>query len=231
MSVVVDVIIPALNEQQSVGLVVKAIDRSEVRHIVVVDNGSKDQTAQVAAEAGATVLEEPEKGYGAACLRGLAYLSGLSRVPDLVVFLDADFADDPAMLGQLIAPIRNGEADLVIGTRVAALRQPGSMTIAQRWGNQLATTLIRWLYGYRFSDLGPFRAIRWTSLMQLGMSDRNYGWTVEMQVKAARQGLRCCEVAVPYRVRIGQSKVSGTVRGTVLAGYKILFTVFKYALR
>lgn len=229
MSSIVDVIIPARNEQEAIARVVGAIDRSLVRFVVVVDNGSTDDTAVRAARAGATVVHEPERGYGAACLRGIEFLRSRQPVPDVVVFLDGDYADDPRQIGQIAAPVIAGEADLVIGSRVTGQRQRGSLTLPQRWGNLLATTLIRWLYGYRFTDLGPFRAISWKCLQQLNMQDRNYGWTAEMQVKAAAQKLRCQELPVNYRRRIGKSKVSGTVRGMFGAGYKILFVVFKYA--
>ncbi len=225
----VDVIIPALNEEGSISRVLADIPREVVREVVVCDNGSTDNTARRARAGGATVVEAPRRGYGSACLQGIAYLKGLPRgePPDIVVFMDADYSDHPDELPAVIDPIRRGESDLVIGSRAIGERESGSMTVPQRFGNGLATTLIRLLYGYRFTDLGPFRAIRWDKLLELQMEDPDYGWTVEMQVKAARQGLRCTEVPVRYRRRIGDSKVSGTVRGTFMAGYKILWTIFK----
>lgn len=200
-----------------------------VRNVVVVDNGSTDNTRSVAEENGAIVLIENERGYGAACLKGIRHISGLETPPEIVVFMDGDHADDARDLAALIQPILDDEADLVIGSRVLGQRERGSLTAQQRFGNALATQLLYWFYGQRFTDLGPFRAIRYDSLMSLGMVDRNYGWTVEMQVKAAKKGLRCVEVPVRYRRRIGQSKVSGTLKGSILAGYKILLTLFRYA--
>ena len=222
------VIIPAFNEEQSVGRVVGAIPPGWVRDIVVVNNNSSDQTAACAARAGATVLHEPIRGYGRACLTGIAYAQKLQQKPELVVFLDADFSDHPDELPDLVRPILEQHADLVIGSRTLGRRQRGSMTPQQVFGNWLATRLLRWRYGVRFTDLGPFRAIRFDRLLELDMQDTTYGWTVEMQLKAAKHGLRCREVPVQYRKRIGVSKISGTVRGTVLAGYKILTTIFRY---
>lgn len=226
---VTDIIIPAHNEEAAIGQVLSAIPRELVREIVVCDNASTDNTAAVARAHGATVLREPRKGYGSACLTGIAYLQQKAATDslDCVVFLDADFSDHPEELPQLLIPITHHDFDLVIGSRVLGQREKGSLMPQQRFGNWLATTLVRWLYGVRFTDLGPFRAIRWSALQQLGMNDPNYGWTVEMQVRAAKMGLRCTEVPVSYRRRIGTSKVSGTIRGSVLAGYKILWTIFK----
>lgn len=226
---VTDIIIPAHNEEAAIGQVLSAIPRELVREIVVCDNASTDNTAAVARAHGATVLREPRKGYGSACLTGIAYLQQKAAADslDCVVFLDADFSDHPEELPQLLIPITHHNFDLVIGSRVLGQREKGSLMPQQRFGNWLATTLVRWLYGVRFTDLGPFRAIRWSALQQLGMNDPNYGWTVEMQVRAAKMGLRCTEVPVSYRRRIGTSKVSGTIRGSVLAGYKILWTIFK----
>lgn len=226
---VTDIIIPAHNEEAAIGQVLSAIPRELVREIVVCDNASTDNTAAVARAHGATVLREPRKGYGSACLTGIAYLQQKAATDplDCVVFLDADFSDHPEELPQLLIPITHHNFDLVIGSRVLGQREKGSLMPQQRFGNWLATTLVRWLYGVRFTDLGPFRAIRWSALQQLGMNDPNYGWTVEMQVRAAKMGLRCTEVPVSYRRRIGTSKVSGTIRGSVLAGYKILWTIFK----
>lgn len=222
------VIIPAFNEQNSVGKVIRDIPREWVSEIVVVNNNSNDETVSVARAAGATVLEEPEQGYGNACLKGIAYISQQAEKPDIVVFMDADYSDHPEELPLVIQPILAGKADMVIGSRALGERERGSMTPQQVFGNWLATKLLRWLYGAHFTDLGPFRAIRYDALMALGMKDRTYGWTVEMQLKAAKQKLRCTEVPVRYRQRIGVSKVSGTVKGTVMAGYKIIWTIIKY---
>lgn len=222
------VIIPAFNEENSVGQVVREIPAGLVDEVVVVNNNSNDQTAVEAARAGATVLNEPVQGYGRACLRGIDYARNRHQKPDLVVFLDADYSDYPAEMTALVAPILADEADMVIGSRALGNRQRGAMTPQQVVGNWLATTLLRWLYGVRYTDLGPFRAIRFSSLLALDMQDKTYGWTVEMQLKAAKKGLRITEVPVNYRRRIGFSKISGTVRGTVLAGYKIITTIFKY---
>lgn len=222
------VIIPAFNEENSVGKVVRDIPDGMVRETVVVNNASTDRTRIAATEAGATVLDQPEKGYGNACLRGMAYVAAMDRKPDIVVFVDADYSDYPEEMPLLIVPIVAGEADMVIGSRALGNRERGSMTPQQVFGNWLATRLLKLLYGIRFTDLGPFRAIRYSSLLELSMADRNYGWTVEMQVKAAKKGLKCAEVPVRYRKRIGHSKVSGTVKGTVMAGYKILYTIAKY---
>ncbi|OIN60166.1 glycosyltransferase family 2 protein [Arsenicibacter rosenii] len=222
------VIIPAFNEERSIGKVVREIPAAWVQEVIVVNNNSRDQTAAVAAQAGATVLHEAVQGYGRACLRGIAYAQNREPKPDIVVFLDADYSDYPEQLPQVIDPILTGQADMVIGSRALGNRQRGSMTPQQLFGNWLATRLLRWLYGVRYTDLGPFRAIKFSSLMALDMRDQNYGWTVEMQVKAAKKGLKTTEVPVNYRLRIGVSKVSGTVKGTVMAGYKILTTIFKY---
>lgn len=221
-------IIPAFNEERSIGKVVREIPAAWVQEVIVVNNNSRDQTATVAASAGATVLDEPVQGYGRACLRGIAYAQNREPKPDIVVFLDADYSDYPEELPRVIDPILTGQADMVIGSRKLGNRQRGSMTPQQVFGNWLATTLLRWIYNVHYTDLGPFRAIRFSSLIALGMQDQNYGWTVEMQVKAAKKGLKTTEVPVSYRVRIGVSKVSGTVKGTVMAGYKILTTIFKY---
>ncbi len=225
---VIVVIIPAYNEEKSVAKVVREIPAAWVQEVIVVNNNSRDNTAAVAAGAGATVLDEPVAGYGRACLRGIAYAQNREPKPDIVVFLDGDYSDYPEELPLVIDPILTGKADMVIGSRALGNRQRGAMTPHQVFGNWLATTLLRWIYGVQYTDLGPFRAIRFSSLMALGMQDQNYGWTVEMQVKAAKKGLKTTEVPVSYRVRIGVSKVSGTVKGTVMAGYKILTTIFKY---
>lgn len=223
---IADVVIPAYNESRAVASVIGAIDKTLVRRIVVVDNHSDDNTGAVALAAGAVVLREERRGYGSACLCGLAYLA--AQPPDVVVFLDADFSDYPDDLQQVLEPIRSGAARMVIGARVKRLRESGSMMPQQLFGNWLAALLIRLFFGARFTDLGPFRAITWEALQALQMRDRDYGWTVEMQIKAAKQRLPFAEVPVRYRRRIGVSKVSGTLRGTVMAGYKILFTLFRH---
>lgn len=226
---VIDVIIPAYNEEASIALVVKEIPRELVRDIIVCNNNSKDRTAEVGAAAGAVVVTEKRAGYGSACLKGMAYIAARPRTewPDIVVFVDGDHSDYPEQLPELIAPILNRDMDLVIGSRALGDLEPGSMQPQQIFGNWLATSLIRLFYGNVFTDLGPFRAVRYTSLLQLEMEDPDFGWTVEMQVKAAKAKLACCEVPVRYRKRIGESKISGTLKGTVLAGHKILWTIFK----
>lgn len=222
------VIIPAFNEENAVGNVIAEIPRDIVSEVVVVNNNSNDQTAVVAAQAGASVLDERRQGYGFACLKGIEYLRAQSAPPDIVVFLDADYSDYPDEMRQLIAPIWDEGYDMVIGSRALGKRQRGSMTPQQVFGNWLATNLLRWLYGVQYTDLGPFRAIRFDKLLALGMQDTTYGWTVEMQLKAAKMGLKSTEVPVNYRRRVGFSKISGTVKGTLMAGYKIITTIFKY---
>ncbi len=224
----IDVIIPAYNEAEAVGLVIRDIPKHLVRAIVVANNASTDATRAAAERAGATVVDQPVRGYGNACSKAMEQVATHSPAPDIVVFLDADHSDHAEQLPELIAPILHGEADLVIGSRALGLKERGSMTPQQIFGNWLATRMIRWMYGVRFTDLGPFRAVRYEALLAIGMRDRTFGWTVEMQVKAAKLGLRCTEVPVDYRKRIGVSKVSGTVYGTVMAGYKIITTIFKY---
>ena len=224
----IKVIIPAYNEQHSISKVIGDIPASWVQEVVVVNNNSSDHTAQHAREAGATVVQEPRRGYGFACLRGIDYVRQQAEPPDIIVFMDADYSDHPEELPQVVAPIMEDKADMVIGSRALGNRERGSMTFPQVFGNWLATRLLRWLYGAHFTDLGPFRAIRYASLIHLDMKDQTYGWTVEMQLKAARHGLRCTEVPVSYRQRIGVSKVSGTVKGTLMAGYKIIWTIIKY---
>jgi len=218
-------IIPALNEAASIGEVLADIPRW-VDEVVVVDNGSTDNTAQIAAQAGARVVSEPRRGYGQACLTGLAALGAC----DVVVFLDGDYSDHPDQMHRLAEPIVRGEADLVIGSRVLGRRERGALTIQARFGNWLACRLIRLFWKVRYTDLGPFRAVRYTALKQLGMRDRDYGWTVEMQIQAAQHGLRIREVPVSYRRRIGKSKISGTVSGIIGAGTKILSTIFAAAM-
>lgn len=226
----VNVIIPVFNESGSIGFVLKDIPAGIVEEVIVVNNGSTDNTAEIARRNGATVLLEERKGYGSACLKGWEYIRNkpADQQPDIIVFIDGDYSDYPEQLPLLIAPIIQGEYDLVIGSRSKGKRIKGSMAPQQIFGNWLATTLMRLFFGARFSDLGPFRAIRRTSFEALQMKDTNYGWTVEMQIKAAKQKLRYTEVPVDYRPRIGQSKITGTVKGTVMAGYKIIATIFKY---
>lgn len=219
------VIIPAFNESSSIASVIRDIPPGLADKVLVIDNGSTDATASVAAEAGAIVLKEPRKGYGNACLKGLAHLNSFAQPDDIIVFLDGDYSDFPEEMIKLLQPIKDEGFDLVIGAR--HYRQSGSMLPQQLFGNWLATRLIRLFYNIQFTDLGPFRAIRWSALQRINMQDKTFGWTVEMQVKAAKLKLRCLEVPVSYRRRIGISKVSGTVKGTILAGYKILLTIFK----
>lgn len=228
MKRLVNVIIPAFNEELSIVKVVTAIPKNVVNDIIVVDNASTDDTAAKADQAGATVLHQPRRGYGNACLTGIAYCRKQVPNPDIVVFLDGDFSDFPEEIPSLIEPITTGNADLVIGSRVLGNREHGSITVQQIFGNWLATRLMRLFFKARFTDLGPFRAIRFSSLLDLDMQDPTYGWTIEMQIKAAKQKLRFMEVPVRYRRRIGVSKISGTVKGTIMAGYKILHTLFKY---
>ena len=224
-----DVVIPARDEEGSIARVIEALPPALVSRVIVVDNGSRDRTAEVARRAGATVVSEPRPGYGAACLAGLAFVR--ARPPAVVAFLDADLSEDPAQLADLLLPIAEGRADLVIGSRVLGVREAGSLTPVQEFGNRLATALLRALFGVRFTDLGPFRAIRWDSLERLGMRDRGYGWTVEMQARAARAGLRCFEVPVRHRRRAaGRSKVAGTLAGVLGAGIKIPFTILRVRL-
>lgn len=224
----VDVIIPALDEAKSIGLVLAALPQDHIRRVVVADNGSTDGTADLARAGGAEVVTAARRGYGSACLSGLAHLRATGP-PEVVVFLDGDYSDHPEELPALLEPILAGRADLVIGSRVLGQRERGALLPQARAGNFVACTLIRLLYGTHYTDLGPFRAIRWEALERLEMVDPTFGWTAEMQVKALRQGLRVVEVPVSYRKRVGVSKITGTVRGTVLAGYKILTTVVRYA--
>lgn len=220
------VIIPAFNEAKSINKVIEEIPKDLVEEVIVVNNNSRDETSRVAKEAGATVLDEPRQGYGYACLKGIEYAK--TQNPSIIVFLDADYSDYPQEMYQVVAPIINENYDMVIGSRALGNRQSGSMTPQQIFGNWLATTLIRWFYGVTYTDLGPFRAIKFDKLIEIDMKDKTYGWTVEMQLKAAKLKMKTCEVPVNYRKRIGFSKVSGTVKGTIGAGYKIIMTIFRY---
>ena len=221
----IGVVIPALDEERAIARVIGDIP-AWVDEIVVADNCSRDRTAEIAEQAGAKVVHERERGYGAACQAGIAAL----RAADIVVFLDGDRSDDPGEMAALVDPIAEDRADFVIGSRVTGKPARGALTPQQRFGNWLACRLILIFWGARFTDLGPFRAIRWHALESLGMRDRDYGWTVEMQASAARAGLRVLEVPASYRRRIGRSKISGTVRGVLGAGWKILYTIARVRL-
>ena len=223
----VDVIIPAFNEQNSIGSVINDIPKDLVRDIIVVDNNSSDETSINAKNAGATVLKQPLQGYGNACLKGIEHITNKEQQPDVVVFLDADYSDFPQEMSLLLNKIWKG-ADMVIGNRVKEKREKGSMTVPQIFGNRLACNLMKIIYGYRYQDLGPFRAVKFNKLQEIGMVDKTYGWTVEMQVKALNLKMNVQQVDLSYRKRIGHSKISGTVKGSVLAGYKIITTIFKY---
>jgi len=226
----IKVIIPAFNEADSIGHVIKDIPDS-VDEVIVVSNNSTDATEKNAEEAGATVLVENRKGYGYACLKGMEYVSRQSHKPDIIVFLDGDYSDYPEELTKLVAPIINDDIDFVVGTRDKSLREAGSMTGPQIFGNWFATTLMRFIYRSTFTDLGPFRAIKYDQLLTLEMEDKTYGWTVEMQLKALKKSFTYVEIPVNYRNRIGVSKVSGTVKGAIFAGVKILGWIFKYSLK
>jgi len=225
---VIDVIIPAHNEELSIGKVIDDIPDDLVHEIIVVNNNSSDRTADVALNKGAVVLHEKNKGYGYACLRGMVYLYDRTIKCDIAVFMDGDYADYPYEIIDVVDPIIKKDFDMVIGSRALGAKEKGAMTIQQQFGNWLASQMIRLLYSYKYTDLGPFRAIKFQKLMSLGMKDKTYGWTVEMQVKAVRQKLSICEVPVNYKRRIGFSKVSGTLKGSILAGYRIILTIIKY---
>jgi glycosyltransferase involved in cell wall biosynthesis len=225
----INVVIPAFNEELSIGKVVDAIPKDWIETVIVVNNNSTDKTQEVAALAGATVLLEKRKGYGYACLTGIE--EAKKNKADIIVFLDGDFSDYPEEIPQVIEPILEQGMDMVIGSRATGKREKGSMTPQQVFGNWLATRLMKIFYGANFTDLGPFRAIKMDALEKLQMADKTYGWTIEMQIKAAKHKMNFCEVPVQYKKRIGVSKVSGTVKGTVLAGIKIIFAVFKYKFR
>jgi len=238
MAITVAVIIPALNEAVAIPSVLGSLSKVEngsardgspieIDRVIVVDNGSNDGTAALAASAGATVLSEPRRGYGRACLTGIAALA--EDPPAIVAFLDADASDDPALLADLVRPIADNEQDFVLGSRLLGECEPGALLPQARYGNRLSVWLIGLLYGFRYTDLGPFRAIRYSSLVALGMRDETFGWTAEMQVKAVRAGLRIAEVPASYRRRMGRSKITGTLSGTIRAGTKIIWTVLRYS--
>ncbi|WP_042279593.1 glycosyltransferase family 2 protein [Nonlabens tegetincola] len=227
---IIRVIIPAYNEQDSIGHVIKDIPKI-VTEVVVCSNNSSDDTVLVARNAGATVVEEPNPGYGNACLKAMDYIAQLNERTDIIVFLDGDYSDYPEQLIELVNPIINDDIDVVIGARVSHLREKGSMTLPQIFGNWLATTLMKWMFASKFTDLGPFRAIKYDKLLALNMQDKTYGWTVELQLKALKNKYTYCEIPMKYRNRIGVSKVSGTVKGAIFAGVKILTWIFKYGIR
>lgn len=226
----IKVIIPAYNEEASIGLVIQDLPEI-VSEVIVVNNHSTDKTAEVAQKAGATVLLETQKGYGYACLKGLAYIQTQEEKPEIVVFLDGDYSDYPEKLVEIVAPILQKDIDFTLGARSKNLREAGSMTLPQIFGNWLATTLMKIFFRSRFTDLGPFRAIKYNKLLALQMEDKTYGWTVEMQLKVLKRKYTYQEIPVPYRNRIGVSKVSGTVKGAIFAGFKILGWIFKYAFK
>ncbi|MFS4483729.1 glycosyltransferase family 2 protein [Hyunsoonleella sp. 2307UL5-6] len=226
----INVIIPAYNEADSIAKVINDIPK-QVEEVIVVSNNSTDDTEKNASNAGATVLIETHKGYGYACLKGMDYISKKTNKPDIIVFLDGDYSDYPEELTKIVAPIIENNTDFVIGARVKRLREEGAMTVPQIFGNWLATSLMTLFFRAKFTDLGPFRAIKYNKLLALKMEDKTYGWTVEMQLKAIKQKLSYTEVPVNYRNRIGVSKVSGTVKGAIFAGIKILGWIFKYSIK
>lgn len=223
------VVIPAFNEEKAIGKVISDIPRPFVSEVVVANNASTDQTCEVATRAGAVVVDELTKGYGWACLKGIEKARELGA--EIIVFIDGDYSDYPEEIPVIVSPILEQNKDMVIGSRVLGKREKGSLTPQQVFGNWLATRLIRIFYRARYTDLGPFRAITLEALDKLKMSDKTYGWTIEMQIKAAKLKMSYCELPVNYKKRIGKSKVSGTVKGTLLAGIKIIFAVFKYRFK
>jgi glycosyltransferase involved in cell wall biosynthesis len=222
----ISVIIPAFNEEKSIGLVLDALPQDIINEIIVVDNNSTDNTARSAIEKGARVVSEKRRGYGSACLKGISELDN----PHIVVFLDGDFSDYPEELVKLVAPIESGEMDFVLGSRMILPESRLALLPQSRYGNQLAVFLMRLFFGHQYTDLGPFRAIRYHALKDIAMQDTNFGWTVEMQIKAVKKGLRIMEIPVKYRERVGVSKITGTVSGTFKAGTKIIYTIFKYLI-
>ncbi|MDQ3020646.1 MAG: glycosyltransferase family 2 protein [Bacteroidota bacterium] len=225
------VIIPVINEEKSIGKVIADIPKNYVKEIVVVDNGSADNTIQTAKQSGATVLTESTKGYGSACLKGLGYIFKKNlNSDDVIVFLDGDYSDFPAEIVEVVKPITEENYDMVIGSRILGNKlgkvNDGALLPQAIFGNWLSTRLIKVIWNYSFTDLGPFRAVKYSALKAMSMNDKNYGWTVEMQIKAAKMKLKCIEVPVSYRKRIGESKVTGTVSGSVKAGVKILWVIF-----
>ena len=227
---IIKVIIPAFNEEASIGKVIAEIPNI-VSEIIVVNNNSTDNTSEIAKNAGATVLFQPKAGYGNACLKGMEYISEEDIKPEIIVFLDGDYSDYPSELTKIVAPILEDDIDFVVGARVKTLREAGSMTFPQRFGNALATKLMKLFFNSKFTDLGPFRAIKYEKLLQLNMEDKTYGWTVEMQLKVLKKKFTYAEVPVKYKNRIGTSKVSGTVKGAIFAGIKILSWIFKYSFK
>jgi glycosyltransferase involved in cell wall biosynthesis len=226
----IKVVIPAYNEENSIAHVIREIP-SFTNEVIVVNNNSTDRTAEVAVSEGATVLTEVKMGYGYACLKGLDYISKQPVKPDIVVFLDGDYSDYPEELTKLVQPIIKNNIDLVIGARVKELREKHAMTPQQIFGNWLATSLMKLFFNAKFTDLGPFRAIKYDTLLSLDMVDKTYGWTVEMQLKILRKNLSYTEIPVRYKQRIGVSKVSGTIKGTIFAAIKILGWIFKYSIK
>ena len=222
----ISVIIPAFNEEDSIGLVLDALPQNLIHEVIVVDNNSTDNTARSASEKGARVVAEQRRGYGSACLKGISVLDN----PDIVVFLDGDFSDYPEELVKLVAPIESGEMDFVLGSRMILPESRSALLPQSRYGNQLAVFLMRLFFRHQYTDLGPFRAIRYESLQAIAMQDTNFGWTVEMQIKAVKKGLRILEIPVKYRERVGVSKITGTFSGTIKAGTKFIYTIFKYLL-
>ncbi|MFK7757249.1 MAG: glycosyltransferase family 2 protein [Flavobacteriales bacterium] len=225
---IIDIVIPAFNEEESIPLVLADIDKSLVSNVIVVNNNSTDNTVEAAENAGAIVVHETHQGYGAACLKGIAHVNQTQPRADIIVFMDADYSDYGEEISQLVEPIISGEVDFTIGSRALGKREKGAMMPQQLFGNWLATGLLKLFYGVRFSDLGPFRAIRLSTLNALQMKDQDFGWTVEMQIKIAKQKIPYKEFPARYRKRVGVSKITGTLKGTILAGYKIIYTLIKY---